>query len=212
MMITALALLLLGDVVFEPVPKIRPPDQCSADSDCELSTFQGCCGSCCPAPPHAIRKGSNEGARCAVIDCALPNCDAVRCMRAPEPVSSYLAICRVGQCVAVMKPIKQTAVCRVDDECRVVQLPPSPGQCCGIPAAQPIDAPLPQQPKRTPPVKNEKKGDGPQFGLSTGDGTGPRPQLPQNCGVCPAPTNVRAACSAGQCVLTPNRPIPIPPG
>jgi hypothetical protein len=175
-----------------------------------LSTFQGCCGSCCPAPPHAVRKGSNEAARCAVIDCAPPRCEAVRCMRAPEPSSSYVAICRAGQCVAVQKPVKP-AVCRADDECRVVQLPPTPGQCCGFPAAQPIDAPVPQQPKRAPPT-NESKGEGPKFGLSTGDGKPANPAIPPNCGVCPAPTNVRAACSGGQCVLAPTPPIPPPAG
>jgi hypothetical protein len=227
MLLRLLTLTLLADVVVGPEPKAvpRPPSVCSQDADCVLSTFEGCCGSCCPSPPHAAPRGTNEAARCAVIDCARPRCDAVRCARAPEAVDAYLAICRVGQCVAVRKPVAERAVCRVDADCQVVMLSPPAGAachqgpcgCCPSPTAVPVDAPVPVPPPtkrrpQSPQAPQSPDGKGPTFGLSTGDGATPARPPPQGpaCAPCPGgPSGVRAACIGGQCQLAPR---PMPPG
>lgn len=214
MIAATLALLVLADIAPAPpisTPKRRPPAECSADHECVLSTFQGCCGSCCPGPPHAVRKGVDESQRCAIVDCAMPDCAAVRCMRAPDPIENFVAVCRAGRCQAVEKPVSPpvppAAVCRANSECRVVLSAPAPGQCCGTPIAQSIDAPIPLQRRAPPPTGAKKKADdGPSFGLSTGDGNSG--SAAPVCGPCAAPTGVNARCIAGQCVLA---PIP-PPG
>ncbi|MBL8910512.1 MAG: hypothetical protein JNM17_07385 [Archangium sp.] len=209
MLVTTLTLLVLADIApIGPAKiKVRPPDECSRDTDCELSTFEGCCGTCCPGPPHAKRKGLDEARRCAAVDCAMPDCAAVRCMRAPDK-SAYVAVCRVGQCVAVSKSEIPTApppgpVCRADNECRVVLSTPAPGQCCGTPMAQSIDAPIPLQ-RRPGPTQPKQDGDKPVFGLTPGNSSGTGSA---QCGPCPQPAGMRARCTnTGQCVLAPNVP------
>src|SRR5688572_20783279 len=122
MIVTALTLLILSDIApIGPLKsKPRPPDECSRDTDCELSTFQGCCGGCCQTAPHAKRRGLDENAKCAAADCAQLNCAAVRCA-APPPKNAFVAVCRVGQCVAVSRseipsaPPPPAAVCRADN-------------------------------------------------------------------------------------------------
>lgn len=218
MVLTLLALSLLTDIAppqFTPKRKPPPPSQpapeCSQNSDCVLNTFQGCCGSCCSAPPHAIRKGTKEGEICAAVECARPNCDAVRCAKPPE-VSSYVALCLAGSCVAEPKIAQLPVQCTTAADCKVVNAPmagcqQSPCGCCPVTQALPVDAVVPLQQRPADKKKNEGK---PNFGLSTGGGTAPQPP---NCAPCPAPTGGEAACQAGQCVLV-QPPIirPRPPG
>ena len=215
MLLTLVTLSLLGDVA--PFPKVPapPPAQCSADDQCMLSTFQGCCGGCCGGAPHAVRKGTRENERCAVIDCALPDCSAVRCAKPPDP-ASFVAVCRAGQCVAVQKN-EAPAECRSTSECTVATSAP-PGAschqsacgCCPVSRAVPVDAVVPLQKRRddAPPDKPGK----PNFGLSTG---GPNAPPAPNCSPCPAPTSGSAVCQAGRCVFIEQpiiRPRPRPPG
>lgn len=207
MLLALVTLGLLGDVA--PGPFVRP--QCTADTECVVSTFDGCCGSCCGRSPHAVPRGVNEAGPCATSACSPPNCAAVRC----EPIaaaSEFVAACRGGRCVAVPKsaPI---AECRVSSDCSVMNVAPPPGDschrsacgCCPVSLAMPIDSVVPLQ-KRPPNTKNSP-GEKPDFGLSTGKPT--QPQAP-NCSPCPAPSGGTAVCRAGRCMLQTQQPIPRP--
>lgn len=196
MLLALVTLSLLADVA----PRRPPPSQCRADADCVLSTFQGCCGSCCQAPPHATPRGVKEGEHCAMVDCRQLDCAAVRCA-APSDLASFVPVCRAGQCVAAQKA-ELPAECRLDSECRVVTTPApgaaclqSPCGCCPAPRAVPVDAVVPALKK---PVEKKAK---PDFGLSTGGPTAP-PQAP-NCSACQRREDGKAACRAGRCVLQP---------
>ena len=218
MVLTLVAVSLLTDIApgpFEPKrrPPAPPPAQCTQDSQCMLSTFQGCCPGCCSGPPHAIPKGTKEGEFCAAVVCERPDCSAVRCARPPD-LSSYVATCRAGRCVAVEKSAAAPAQCRVAADCKVVTASPpagagcysSPCGCCPVTQAVPVDAVVPLQQRPA-----DKKQDGkPNFGLSTG---GPPAPPPPSCSPCPAPSGGEAVCQAGQCVLgQPPVSRPRPPG
>lgn len=214
MVLTLVALSLLGDIAPGPFePKRRPappPPQCAQDTDCVLSTFQGCCPSCCQAPPHAIPKGTKEGEFCAAVDCSMPDCSAVRCARPPD-LSSFAAACRAGRCVALPKTAMPPPQCRTAQDCKVVTAPPpgsacqqSPCGCCPVTQALPVDVVVPR------PAEKPRPEGKPNFGLSTG---GPQDRPQPNCAPCPAPSGGEAACQSGQCVLV-QPPIlrPRPPG
>lgn len=220
MLLTLLTLSLLNDVAPRPRPRPAPPPpqaaECRADGDCVLSTFQGCCGNCCAVAPHAVVRGSNEGAQCAVIDCEAPDCSRVRCRSAPPP-GAFVPACRAGRCVAVPRD-EPPAQCRIDADCRVVSAAPPTGAachqsacgCCATTQAIPADAVVPLQQRPRPGGKPQTPGS-PPFGLSTGKPDAPAP----NCSPCPAPEPGVAACQAGRCVLqsTPRpRPWPMPRG
>ena len=212
MLLAFVTLSLLGDVA----PGPPPAPQCTADAQCVLSTFDGCCGSCCARLPHAVPRGVNEAARCAVIDCARPNCAAVRCAPVAD-ASQFVAACRGGRCEAVPKsaPI---AECRSSSDCGVMSVAPPPGDschrsacgCCQVSRAMPIDSVVPLQ--KRPPNTKSSPAPKPDFGLSTGKAT--QPQLP-NCSACPAPAGGNAVCLGGRCVLQTEpipRPFPAPAG
>ena len=215
MFLALVTLSLMADVA--PGPQLRrpppPPVNCSADSDCVLSTFNGCCGSCCGGDPHAVPRNVNESARCAVIDCAMPDCSAVKC-RQPRPASEFVAACRASHCVAIPKS-EEPAQCRINADCAVVTAAPPAGDschrsvcgCCPVTQAVPVDAVVPLQ-KRAPGA--QPKPGQPNFGLSTGGPPAPTP----NCSPCQAPTGGSAACMGGRCVLQQSlpRPEPRPPG
>ncbi len=215
MLLALLTLSLLGDVAPGPPLKRPPPprSQCAADSDCVLSTWEGCCGTCCASAPHAVLRGTDEVRRCANLDCAMLDCAAVRCAKPPEP-GEFVAVCREGQCLAVRK-VAAPAECRVDTDCSVVTgAPPqsaschrSPCGCCPVTQAIPADGAVPLQ-KRAPQTPNKPRGK-PDFGLSTG---GPPPPPPPNCSPCPSPSGGYALCQSGRCVLVDSPPRPRPPG
>jgi hypothetical protein len=222
MVLTLVALSLLGDIAPGPVlrqPPPPPPVQCREDTDCVLSTFQGCCGGCCGAAPHGVPRGANEAAACAAVDCAKPDCAAVRCARPPDP-GTFVPACRAGRCVALPKSAPP-AQCRVNTDCVVVTaVPPAEASChrsacgcCPLTQALPVDAAVPLQKRESPSAPPKKPGEKPPFGLSTG---GPPPAAP-NCSACPQPTGGTAACQSGQCVLLQPQvprpePRPRPPG
>jgi hypothetical protein len=201
MVLSLVALGLLADIAPPPlkVKPAPPPTECAVDQDCVLSTFQGCCGACCAAPPHAVRRGVNEAARCAVIECALPKCDTLRCA-APPVMGEFQAVCEAGQCLA-RKKSAAPAQCQVAADCVVVEAMPPPGAacyqsacgCCPTRVAVPAQRmPLPLQ-QRDPPVK-KKPASGPPFGLSTGSSA-------PTCSPCAEPPPQSATCRAGRCTL-----------
>lgn len=215
MLLALLTLSLLADIAPGP-PLKQPPrsSECTADTDCVVSTYQGCCGSCCVGLPHGVRRGVDEARACGEVDCASQNCAAVRCA-APPDLAQFVPACRGGRCVAVPLP-EAPAQCRVNEDCTVVTMVPpagaychrSPCGCCPVTQAIPIDGvPLPKRaPERNTPNKPKTK---PNFGLSTG---GPPPPQAPNCSPCPAPSGGTALCQSGRCVLLDRPPRPIPPG
>ncbi|MBL8950046.1 MAG: hypothetical protein JNK82_04675 [Myxococcaceae bacterium] len=168
----------------------REPTGCSTDSDCVITTFEGCCGSCCPPAPVALPRLIDEARRrrCAVVECTAKACPDVVCTK-QEPVTAFRAVCERRQCVAV----KTTAapVCRAASDCRVDFTFDTNG-CAQTPSAVPATTPRPPQPPPRP--LSKKEGTKPQFGLSPGG-----PQAP---GPCPPPPQARAVCASGRCVLS----------
>lgn len=205
-------------------PPAPPPPECRADAECTITTFDGCCGSCCPRQPYAMNRQRLDAleASCAVKKCARPDCSDVACaMVVPEPASSFRAVCEAGRCVA--RRVSEVAECRRDADCTVVSGLPPPGSachaqpcgCCPVNVAAPVDRarPRPAPPGPMPTPAPAKKGAGPAFGLSTGDGRPQGPTVtPPACSPCPQPPPANAACVAGQCTLAPVRPRPPPPG
>ncbi|PZR09075.1 MAG: hypothetical protein DI536_22820 [Archangium gephyra] len=176
MWMTLVALSLLSDV---PPRRVAPPAvECRQDSECVISTFRGCCPACCEPPPRAVKKGTKEGDVCMAMLCEEPDCSTVRCAKP----AAATAVCRQHRCVAVELP--SNAQCRVDTDCKVVDVPTANG-CCTERRAVPLDTPAPLS-------RDTKKGE--RFGLST-------PTAPQACGPCPATTGGEAVCSAGRCEL-----------
>lgn len=172
MWLTIAVLSLLSDV---PPRRIAPsPPECRQDSDCVISTFQGCCPGCCEAAPRAVKKGTKEGEICIAMMCERPDCSAVRCAR-PEP---HVAVCRANRCVAVPTKEPQPAECAKASDCRVIERPTADG-CCTTRVAAPngTSTPLTKKPK---------------YGLTAPAGA---------CAPCPPAEGGEAACEANRCVL-----------
>ncbi len=94
---------------------IPPRPECSKDSQCELTSFAGCCGGCCPAL-RAIPKGKDERAECKTLNCAPLECATVDCKPAPD-ASQFVAACVARRCQAIRKD----AECRVASDCVLVE-------------------------------------------------------------------------------------------
>ena len=47
------AMLLGGAAALADVPDRPVPPECQTDADCVITTFPGCCGTCCPMSPYA---------------------------------------------------------------------------------------------------------------------------------------------------------------
>lgn len=92
-----------------------PPAECSKDSQCQLTTFAGCCGACCPTL-SATPKGKNEQAECKTRNCAPLECATKTCEPAPD-ASRFVAACVARQCRAIRKD----AQCRVESDCVLVE-------------------------------------------------------------------------------------------
>lgn len=102
---------------------LPPPAECSRDSQCELTTFAGCCGACCPTV-RAIPKGTDERAECKTLNCTAPKCADVKCQALDA--SAYVAACVARQCEAVRKD----AECRVAADCVLVEDVAPPKTTC----------------------------------------------------------------------------------
>lgn len=134
MWLTLVAISLLTDV---PPRRIEP--QCRQDDDCVVSTFQGCCPSCCPQAPRAVKRGTNEGEICIAMMCEeQTSCAQVKCAKP----ASVVAVCRSGRCVA--EPARSE--CKADNECKVMET--SDG-CCTTRRAVPLETPVPLTKKAT---------------------------------------------------------------
>src|SRR5215471_6045301 len=72
---------------------------CTADADCVVTTWNGCCA-CCPSEPRALpsAKLDEQQKRCAAASCAACS-DRLDCPKS-APVSSFVAKCKDGTCAA----------------------------------------------------------------------------------------------------------------
>jgi len=183
----------LADVAPHPRPPPRPPAECSLDADCAISTFPGCCGSCCPTEPYAESNAQLSAAmkRCAIVDCARPQCDAVRCAAASPP-SQWRAVCVAGQCQRVAASADPEA-CGGDADCVVTEFRCCPGCCEGGPRAI-TQAKLAQE-ERLCAVEECAR---PDCGR-------------RECKPHPPASAFRAQCQQSRCVLVAAQPPPPPP-
>lgn len=221
---TFLLLLVLAAPSWADIAPRRPPPppECKADHECAITTFEGCCGACCPRAPYAMSAAKLQAAQqqCAQVRCAARRCDDIACaMVVPEPASRFRAVCEAGRCVA--RRADELAECRRDADCTVVTaLPPSgaacyssPCGCCPSTLALPVDAAKPAPPPGAKPVKKGATPGGPSFGLSTGDGQPANPNRPPpRCEPCAQPVPGSAACVSGKCTRVAPKPRPHPPG
>jgi hypothetical protein len=192
----------------EATEKVKRAPQCSADADCVVTDFAGCCGGCCPMTRGISKKQlAHEQQRCAGVDCQTHVCAAVVCEEAPR-VDSLQARCVEQRCVAVPKAAPPSAECQEDRECTVrypdaapnAACRTSPCGCCPgtTPVAEPVaraerERPRPGNRERTSP----KPGTAPDYGLSQG-----KPAASQvACAPCPGPTPARAVCRQSRCAL-----------
>ncbi len=181
-----------------PAPPPKDLDFCERDQDCVSSSFDGCCGGCCPAPHVAVSRARDEAQRapCRTMRCAAPDCERRACAQVvPSPI---VPVCRGNRCVAERPNLvapPPVLECRIDADCGVDLSPPqgsacwaSPCGCCPAPSAVPV-ARVRGAPKRN-------AGQGTPFGLSTGGAPATR------CEPCPEPKRaVQALCASGRCVL-----------
>lgn len=75
---------------------------CSADADCVVTTFSGCCAYC-EGAPKAMAKSilEQQQNRCAAVDCKAPP-ENVLCAH-HEPADAFVARCKDGTCVSAKR-------------------------------------------------------------------------------------------------------------
>ncbi|MDP3235445.1 MAG: hypothetical protein Q8S33_32295 [Myxococcales bacterium] len=100
-----------------------PPAECRRDNECELTTFVGCCGSCCPGL-RAAPRGKDERSACKTMNCSSVDCATITCKAAPD-ATLFIAACVDRRCEAIRKD----AECRVAEDCTLVDAAP-PGASC----------------------------------------------------------------------------------
>jgi hypothetical protein len=190
----------------EASEKVRRTPQCTADVDCVVTDFAGCCGGCCPMTRGIPKKQlAQEQARCASIDCETLVCAQVVCEEVPR-VDSLQARCVDQRCVSVPKEAPPSTECREDRECTVrypaaaahAPCRSSPCGCCPgtVPVAEPVAK---AEHAGARPGNGQKAGPSgsPGYGLSQGKPSAPR----VNCSPCPGPTPARAVCRQNRCAL-----------
>lgn len=126
------AVLLAATLAAADVPAPRPPDECTADGDCVITTFQSCCGGgCCPPAPYATARASLEARQraCANKDCAERPCTSKMACRPVGRPADFLAVCQARRCVAVPRQPLGLDECAGDGDC-VLSRSPCCGGCC----------------------------------------------------------------------------------
>lgn len=193
-MLALAALLVASAALADVAPRPRPPAACTADSDCSISTFPGCCGSCCPVEPYAASNAqlSATRKRCAIIDCTMKGCEPLdRCAAVSSP-SQWRAVCRSGQCERVAASADLEA-CSSDGDCVVTEVRCCPGCCEGGPRAL-TRAKLAREQSVCAELECSKPDCGNRL-----------------CKGHPAASAFRARCQEGRCELAAAQPPPPPP-
>lgn len=121
-----------------------PEPTCRADSQCIISTFDGCCGACCPQPRAWLRSElAREEERCTLIECTAPACTEA-CDATPS-VAGLVAKCDSGVCVSQRT---DPSFCSSDRDCVVASLGGCCGGCCPAPQGAVTRAELMQRQQR----------------------------------------------------------------
>lgn len=147
-----------------------PPAECRKDAECELTTFVGCCGACCPGL-RAAPKGKDERAACKTMNCAPIDCATVNCKAAPD-AARFVAACVERRCEAV----RTDAECRVAADCTLVDTAPQQTTCAKDTCCCPVKVALPRAARAPAPVASNAR-----------------------CPDCPPPPPTRTACVEGRC-------------
>jgi hypothetical protein len=116
-MIIVLALLVLADLP-------PPPPECRADSDCELTTFAGCCDCCKGYQLRARPKGRKEDGPCATMKCS-GDCSTANCASKRADPNDFVPACISRRCQALPK----NAECREWKDCRIIERASPDGGC-----------------------------------------------------------------------------------
>lgn len=122
------AVVLSGSASWSDVP--RPAPRCTTDAQCVMSSFESCCGSCCPMPKAWLSSElSRAQSRCRAVRCRQQPC-VTDC--GPMPVSEFEAKCVAGECVAQPKRADPD-FCASDSDCVAVSSAGCCGSCCAAP-------------------------------------------------------------------------------
>jgi len=129
-----LALTLATLAASTALANLPPPPrevECHHDTDCTLTQWEGCCGTCCPIDAYSVSKAELERRKnvCAAVDCAARRCTSKAMCRRADNGAGEVAVCRLGRC-AKMEREDRAAACDSDAECVVSTFACCPG-CCG---------------------------------------------------------------------------------
>lgn len=84
--------------------ELTSKDACTADADCVITSFSGCCA--CPGCDQPAARSSKELAasqkQCELVRCDMDRCKAMLC-KAGEPTTSFTAACENQVCVGRRK-------------------------------------------------------------------------------------------------------------
>ncbi len=89
-----------------PTPELTSTDACTADADCVITNFAGCCA--CPgceqgAPTaHSTKAAAAAQQQCQAVRCNMDRCKTLLC-KPGEPAASFTAACQNSVCVGVRK-------------------------------------------------------------------------------------------------------------
>lgn len=171
----------------------RPAPGCRGDADCVMSSFQGCCGDCCPSPPRAWLRSEldRQQRRCAVVDCEAPVCN-VPCALPPQ--EDLVAVCEAGRCVA--KPPVRNAdpdFCAADGDCVSSTFSGCCGSCCPQPPVAVTRRRAQLQQQQCAAVRCR------------------RPPCDDIACAQVVPAPIRPVCRANRCVAEPTNLVPMPP-
>lgn len=121
---------LLSSFAWADVPSRRVKVGCTFDTDCVLTTFEGCCsGNCCPRSSAWLRSDlEQQQRRCAIVDCAVAECSSP-CPKQDE--GPKVAVCVAGRCEARERQAPANPdFCASDADCVSSTFAGCCGSCC----------------------------------------------------------------------------------
>jgi hypothetical protein len=88
------------------VAELTSKDTCTADADCTITNFAGCCAcpGCEQGPPlaHATKELAAAQQQCQLVRCDMDRCKTMLC-KPGDPAEKFTASCRDGVCVGTRK-------------------------------------------------------------------------------------------------------------
>ncbi|MGE0398014.1 MAG: hypothetical protein AB7T06_15040 [Kofleriaceae bacterium] len=87
-----------------PSAELTSADACTADADCTISNFAGCCAcpGCDVGPPtaHSTTALAAAQQQCQAVRCNMDRCKTLLC-KPGEPAANFTAACQNNVCVGV---------------------------------------------------------------------------------------------------------------